>query len=229
MEQPYKARQYRSPRNFQKLKVVLRKPGDDFTTALIWFPSQGGSVRARKRERESKGKVTVIGAKPRVDRGNELAANGHDRTLPFAEIGDYRCAHTYVHMYVCICAPACDNYYAMSLASLRFLLLAPPLSLNKTGYRREGHSTHDWYVVDEEKSALAVPLCLHPRVSLMLLILPRFFPLMTIRNSNVIKIRKRKEYHRLFPAHLPSALETKLEKNAISSKMNNSRIMSNCK
>lgn len=73
--------------------------------------------------------------------GNELTANGHDRTLPFTEIGDYRCAHTYVHMYVYICGTACDNYYALSLASSRFPLLAPPL--NKTGYRREEHSRRD--------------------------------------------------------------------------------------
>lgn len=58
---------------------------------------------------------------------NSRTANGHDRTLPFAEIGDYRCAHTYVHVYILaasrvITITLCLWHHRASLFSLLLFL-----------------------------------------------------------------------------------------------------------
>jgi len=121
--------------------------------------------------------------------------------------------HLRIRIYLCT---ACDNYYAVSLASSRFPLLTPPFPSNKTGYRREGRSTRDWYVVDEDqKSASAVPPRLHSRISLMLLILPRssmavLFAMTLAVSFTMSEYNKKKEtlekYHEDRFQHLASPL-----------------------
>lgn len=82
----------------EPLKVLLKIARNEGRFQSCPFPARR---RKSASERESKGKVTVIGAR---FGGTGKRAYGHDRTLPFAEIGysvDIR-IHLYnVFMYIC--------------------------------------------------------------------------------------------------------------------------------
>lgn len=72
---------------------------------------RGGSAIKRKREQ---GQGYGNRRQAAKDRGNELIANGHGRTLPFTKIGYYGCVHTCIH-------PSRNNYCVLSLTSHRVL------------------------------------------------------------------------------------------------------------